>query len=109
MAGASQKTADDGETIIRIIVRGRVQGVGYRAFMRSHARARGITGWVRNRQNGDVEAVLAGPAGAVKALCEVCRQGPPHATVEALDIAPADRSVLTGLDAQDSFIMRATL
>jgi acylphosphatase len=105
MAGASQKSAD-AETIVRIVVRGRVQGVGYRAFMHSQAQARGITGWVRNRRNGDVEAVLAGPAGAVHALCEVCREGPPHATVEALEIAPSDRSA--DLDAQDGFVTRPT-
>ncbi|HEY5225803.1 MAG TPA: acylphosphatase [Methylovirgula sp.] len=107
MTGASQKAAH-GETIVRIVVRGRVQGVGYRAFIQSQAQARGITGWVRNRRNGDVEAILAGPAEAINALCEVCREGPPHAIVETLEITPADRSAVTDLEAQDGFVTRPT-
>lgn len=99
----------DAETVVRIIVRGRVQGVGYRAFVLSQARARGVAGWVRNRRNGDVEAVLAGPGAAVKALCEICREGPPHAAVETMDIAPADRHDLSEADARESFVLRTTL
>jgi acylphosphatase len=98
-----------GETIVRIVARGRVQGVGYRAFTQSQAQARGIIGWVRNRHNGDVEAVLAGPADAVDAVCEICRKGPPRALVEALDREPADRSTLvSGGDALDSFLVLPT-
>ena len=107
MTGGSQKAAH-GETIVRIVVRGRVQGVGYRAFMQSQAQARGITGWVRNRRNGDVEAILVGPAGAINALCDVCREGPAHAMVETLERAPADRSAVTDLEAQNGFVTRAT-
>ncbi|TAL83693.1 MAG: acylphosphatase [Beijerinckiaceae bacterium] len=102
-------TGRDAETAVRIIVRGRVQGVGYRAFVLSQAQARGIAGWVRNRRNGDVEAVFAGPGGAVKALCEICREGPPYAAVEALDIIPADRQELSEVDMQDRFVLRPTL
>ena len=99
----------DAETVVRIIVRGRVQGVGYRAFVLSQARTHGVAGWVRNRRNGDVEAVLAGPGAAVKALCEICREGPPHAAVEALDLTPADQDDLSEADAQESFVLRTTL
>lgn len=82
------------ETIVRVRVRGQVQGVGYRVFTQTEAIARGIVGWVRNRSNGDVEAVFAGRAEAVDALCEICRQGPPQAFVEALEISIADDSAL---------------
>ncbi len=81
-------------TIVRVQVRGRVQGVGFRAFTQTQAMARGIIGWVRNRRNGDVEAVFAGEIEAVDALCEICRRGPPGAFVEALEIAPADDAAL---------------
>jgi acylphosphatase len=71
--------------IRHIIVRGRVQGVGYRAFVEDEARQRGLQGWVRNRRDGSVEAVFAGPAGDVEAAVEACRRGPFSAQVSALD------------------------
>ena len=71
--------------IRHIIVRGRVQGVGYRAFVEDEARQRGLQGWVRNRRDGSVEAVFAGPAGDVEAAIEACRRGPFSAQVSAVD------------------------
>jgi acylphosphatase len=72
-------------SVIRhVTVRGRVQGVGYRAFV-AHA-ARGLDGWVRNRRNGTVEAVVAGSDEAVAAAIEACRRGPRGARVEAVDV-----------------------
>ncbi|AWN46985.1 acylphosphatase [Methylobacterium terrae] len=75
---------------VAIIVRGRVQGVGYRAWTKGVAEARGLAGTVRNRQDGSVEAHLAGPAEAVAAVIEACRQGPPGARVE--DLTVSDRA-----------------
>ena len=72
-------------TIRRIVLRGRVQGVGYRAFIEHQALRRGLEGWVRNCRDGTVEAVLAGPAETVAAMIEACRRGPASAWVEALD------------------------
>jgi acylphosphatase len=69
----------------RVIVRGRVQRVGYRAWIEHMALQRGIEGWVRNRHDGSVEAVLAGPAAVVEAMVEACWRGPPGARVEAID------------------------
>ena len=97
------------ETIMRIRVRGRVQGVGFRAFVQTEAIVRGILGWVRNRRDGDVEAVFGGRVEAVNALCDLCRRGPPHAFVEALEIAPADMSALTEVDWKGGFLQLATL
>jgi acylphosphatase len=71
--------------IRHIIVRGRVQGVGYRAFVEDEAGQPGLQGWVRNRRDGSVEGVFAGPAGDVEAAIEACRRGPFSAQVSALD------------------------
>lgn len=92
------------ETILHIIVRGRVQGVGYRNFTQLEALALGVAGWVRNRENGDVEAVFAGPTAAVNELCARCRQGPRHAIVESVDVSAADRSALTEMGWQSGFL-----
>jgi len=73
--------------IRRVMIRGRVQGVGFRAFVEHAALKRGIQGWVRNRRDGSVEAVLAGPTETVAAVIEVCRRGPGR--VEAIDEFPA--------------------
>jgi acylphosphatase len=73
------------DNIIRhVVVRGRVQGVGYRAFVEDEAQQRGLHGWVRNRRDGSVEAVFAGPRSAVEAMIEVCRRGPMSARINAL-------------------------
>ena len=71
--------------ISRIVIRGRVQGVGYRAWTEMMAVERGVEGWVRNRRDGSVEAVFAGAEEIVLALIELCRDGPPGARVNALD------------------------
>jgi len=71
--------------IRHIIVRGRVQGVGYRAFVEREALKRGVEGWVRNRRDGSVEAVFAGALEKVDAIIEACRRGPYSARVEQID------------------------
>jgi acylphosphatase len=68
-----------------VVVRGRVQGVGYRAWMEITALERGIEGWVRNRRDGSVEALFIGAKEDVAAIIEDCRSGPPGARVDALD------------------------
>jgi acylphosphatase len=73
------------DVIRHAIIRGRVQGVGYRDFTEREARARGLTGWVRNRRDGSVEAVLAGPPAAVADMIAACRRGPFNARVDAVD------------------------
>jgi acylphosphatase len=71
--------------IVHVIVRGRVQGVGYRAFVEHEALKLGLEGWVRNRRDGSVEAVFAGAPEKVQAIIEACRRGPLGARVDALD------------------------
>jgi acylphosphatase len=71
--------------IRHVVIRGRVQGVGYRAFTEYSALDRGLAGWVRNRRDGAVEAVFAGPPATVAEMVEACRRGPPGARVDAVD------------------------
>jgi acylphosphatase len=69
----------------QVRIRGRVQRVGYRAWAEHVALQRGLEGWVRNRADGTVEAVFAGPASVVEGMIEACRRGPPGAQVDAID------------------------
>ena len=62
--------------IFHVIVRGRVQGVGYRAWVEDEATARHLEGWVRNRRDGSVEALFTGPANIVSDMVALCRRGP---------------------------------
>lgn len=71
-------------------IRGRVQGVWFRAWTVEQAGRHGVSGWVRNRSDGSVEALFAGPSDAVEAMVEACRRGPPAAQVTDLEVAPAE-------------------
>ena len=84
------------EKIVRVTIGGDVQGVGYRAWMEREARAGGVRGWVRNRLNGDVEALFAGPPDAVEALCAACWQGPVQARVDKVEVVEAGPAALAG-------------
>ena len=66
-------------------VRGRVQGVSYRAHTRATATRLGLAGWVRNRHDGSVELIAEGQREQLHALLEWCREGPPLARVEAVE------------------------
>ncbi|WOJ88694.1 acylphosphatase [Methylocapsa polymorpha] len=88
------------ERIVLVTVGGWVQGIGYRAWTQRQAEALGVRGWVRNRLNGDVEAVFAGPAEAVEALCAACWRGPSLARVERVDVAEPDSAALAELGAR---------
>jgi len=75
------------ERAVRVIVKGRVQGVGFRAWTTREAEAHGLAGWVRNRADGSVEAVFAGEADAVAAMIAACRGGPRMAQVTGVETA----------------------
>ena len=77
--------SDQDRVIRHVLVRGLVQGVGFRAFVERHALRHGLEGWVRNRRDGSVEALFAGPAEAVEAMIAECRVGPRHGKVDTLD------------------------
>ena len=74
----------------RVRVRGEVQGVFFRDSTRREASSRGVGGWVRNRDDGTVEAWFEGPAEAVDALVEWARSGPPQASVSGVEVEDAD-------------------
>jgi acylphosphatase len=73
----------------RLSVRGRVQGVGYRYATVLKARELGVTGWVRNRRDGSVEAIVQGAPEAVEALIAWARRGPEAAFVESVEVSDA--------------------
>lgn len=73
------------DVIFLVAIRGRVQGVGFRAWAEVTAVELGVEGWVRNCRDGSVEALLAGPEEVVLTMIELCRNGPPGARVDAVD------------------------
>lgn len=82
----------DPSAVISVLVRieGRVQGVWYRGWAEGTARRRGLSGWVRNRADGSVEALFSGAGADVEAMLEDCRKGPPAARVTTVAPRPAD-------------------
>ena len=77
------------ECTLCLRIHGRVQGVGYRDALRREALRRNLRGWVRNRRDGTVEALLQGDASSVQAVAAWARRGPPAASVERVDAQAA--------------------
>ena len=77
-------------TRAHVILTGDVQGVFFRGTTRLEAERRGVTGWVRNRPDGSIEAVFEGESIAVEQIVNWCRTGPPRAEVENLDVEYSD-------------------
>ncbi len=73
----------------RLTIHGLVQGVGFRASLVREARRRGLAGWVRNRSDGSVEAVVSGEPSAVEDLIRWAGRGPPAARIDRVDVEPA--------------------
>ena len=71
---------------LRLVIHGRVQGVFFRDSMRGEAQRLGISGWVRNRSDGTVEAAMQGESSAVDAIVQWAHRGPQHARVERVEI-----------------------
>jgi acylphosphatase len=88
---------------VHVMISGKVQGVGYRAWTERQALARGLSGWVRNRRNGSVEATFSGEAEVVDAMLAACRVGPPQGRVNSVD-ADEQTEEITG-----RFEVRSTL
>lgn len=75
---------------VRVRIEGRVQGVSFRDWMRGEARSLGLTGWVRNRRDGSLEATISGDPASIDDMLTRCRQGPPAARVADLAILSED-------------------
>jgi len=82
----------------RMIVSGRVQGVGYRNWTIGKANALGVTGWVRNVQDGRVEIMASGEDQALNELAEACRQGPQLARVDEVEVQAVGEIRLKGFN-----------
>jgi acylphosphatase len=97
-------------SVIRhVMIRGRVQGVGYRAFAERRAHEQDLEGWVRNRRDGAVEAVFAGSEEAVAAAIEACRCGPRGAHVESVDVEEGGPDLLQQRASGERFSVLSTV
>ena len=92
-----------------VTIRGRVQGVGYRAWVEDEATARHLEGWVRNRRDGSVEAVLLGPEDVVSAMIASCRRGPSSARVDAVQDEAANPDAMNLRRAGERFSVLPTV
>ena len=81
---------------VHVVIAGRVQGVGYRAWVERQASMRGLDGWVRNRSDGTVEATFRGSAAAVEAMLAACRDGPRAALVSDVAVTATDEQPTSG-------------
>lgn len=94
---------------VHLAISGRVQGVAYRASAAHAARTLGLSGWVRNRRDGSVEAEAWGPPTDVSRFVEWCRRGPPMARVDSLDVRDAPAGEESAGAAPGGFEVRGTL
>jgi acylphosphatase len=96
----------DANRILHVIIHGRVQGVGFRAWTHHQAELHGLKGWVRNRRDGNVEALFSGPDASVEIMLKACHKGPAGSVVqriERLDDGDAE------FDASGRFEVRKTV
>jgi acylphosphatase len=84
---------------LHVLIHGRVQGVGFRAWTHHQAQLHGLKGWVRNRRDGTVEAVFSGPDDMIEIMMKACRQGPGGAVVERIEQLDADRDLIASHEA----------
>lgn len=88
--------SETGTRTVSVKIKGRVQGVFYRAWTKETARSLGLDGWVRNAHDGSVEAVFSGPVAKVDEMLKLCEDGPPDARVTKIDIREEHGSVPSG-------------
>ena len=87
-------------TAVRVRITGRVQGVSYRAWVASQAKSRDLHGWVRNRQDGSVEALFVGSRDDVDKMIAACHNGPTLAAVDTVTTEPAKGLTAARVDIQ---------
>lgn len=93
-------------TVTRLFIRGRVQGVGYRAWLAREAGRQDLSGWVRNRKDGCVEALILAPSATLAAFIALCRIGPTAAHVTDID---TQDETIPASDAENGFTVRPTV
>lgn len=71
---------------VRVLIEGSVQGVGFRYFVKGAAKDLGLTGWVRNTEDGNVEALFQGPKESIERAVALCKEGPPMAAVKGVEL-----------------------
>ena len=91
-----------------VVIRGRVQGVGFRAFVEDEATRLGLQGWVRNRRDGTVEAIFAGDTKAVEDTIAACRKGSHAARVDGIEVRDGGEDELA-LRGNDTFAVLPTV
>eukprot|EP00850_Spirogloea_muscicola_P018649 SM000173S03018 [mRNA] locus=s173:304447:304997:+ [translate_table: standard] len=94
----SQRKVSHDVKKVNAVVKGTVQGVFFRKWTEETALRLGLDGWVRNRSDGTVEAVLSGPPAAVDLMLKLCHEGPAMARVSAVDVSPWDETVSEGFE-----------
>lgn len=97
------------DAIRQVMIRGQVQGVGFRYWTTREAIRLGLEGWVRNRRDGSVEALFAGPADVVAEMVTRCRKGPSSARVDAVDDQPVATDALKLVRPGERFSQLRTL
>ena len=97
------------DVALRLTITGRVQGVGYRAWVEDRALASKLQGWVRNRRDGSVEALFCGPPGVVSEMVALCRHGPPGARVDNVISETANEDALNLRRAGERFSVLGTV
>ena len=90
---------------LHVLIHGRVQGVGFRAWTQHQGQLHGLKGWVRNRSDGAVEAVFSGPDHLVEVMLKACHHGPAGSVVERVEVVK-DEGV--EIDGSDGFEIRRT-
>ena len=107
--GAYRDLGEMSEVVRQVMIRGRVQGVGFRYWTMREAIRLGVTGWVRNRRDGSVEALFAGPADVVARMMTRCRTGPESACVDVLEEQPVTANALKMIRAGERFSQLPTV
>ncbi|EAQ34860.1 acylphosphatase [Nitrobacter sp. Nb-311A] len=97
------------EVVRQVVIRGRVQGVGYRYWTMREAIRLGVGGWVRNRRDGSVEALFVGPAEAVAEMAVRCRNGPEFARVDGIEDQPGAENALKMIRTGERFSQLPTV
>jgi acylphosphatase len=107
--GAAPPPARAARIVRHVIIKGRVQGVGFRYWVEQEALLRGLEGFVRNRRDGSVEAAFLGSENVVAAMLEACRRGPPGAWITAIEEGGGGADVLASRRPGERFSVLPTL